>query len=141
MRLFLAGSWNAKEHLRAARTMCEEAGHEVTSTWLDEPPIDTSNPFLMKVMGLNDWHDVKRAGMLVMFREWESTSGGMFVEMGIALERGMPIAGVGKPNTGVYDHLPEVVWYDNLDELLEAISEKATVESFYAEPYPLHFVA
>lgn len=135
MRIFLAGAWNAKGYLIDARTMCEQDGHEVVSTWLDEPVVDSSNPFMLKVMALNDWHDVKRADIFVVMREWPSTSGGFYVEMGIALEAGLPIVCIGKPNGGVYDALPDVTWYDDLPEFLMTIEDKGRVEKFEYDPW------
>lgn len=109
-----------------ARAMAERDGHEVVSSWLDEPTAELT-PWWMKMCALNDWHDLKQAECVVQFTDWPSTTGGRFVEMGLALERGIKVVEVGSHGAGVYSYLPEVGHYDTFQDFLESIYDESEV--------------
>lgn len=109
MKIYLASAYQSREQIRAYAADLEDAGFDCTSTWLNEEHEINDGTVgaateLDDVTVANhvrvDLYDIRRSDILVIFTEsvtGHQGGGGRHVEMGIALERGIPIVVVGTP--------------------------------------------
>lgn len=138
MKIFLAGSYSAKDELKVIRAALEDQGHEVTSTWLDEPANTDTSAFSMKLYALNDIFDLERADLVAIMALWPSTTGGWYTELGIALARGIETYVVGNVGTtGVYVALPSIKRLATAEEFIEEMGDRVpthTVTSGFSQP-------
>ena len=88
MNIYLAGRFSAGPSLRVIRRQLEDLGHEITSTWLDEP----SNLSFEKLtdeqrrnFAARDLFDVGRAQVLALDLLLPPSRSGCEVEFGFAL--------------------------------------------------------
>ena len=121
MRLYIAAPWSEKEKAaKAAQVALMEAGHEVTSRWIDrdpDPEPDYSDGSKYRGEAINDIEDIINANMVVLLNP-DTPSQGRHVETGIAVAMLKPVIVVGE-RTNVFHHLrcPRV------DTVEEAIAE------------------
>lgn len=88
MTFYLAGPYSDRKRLSAcAGAIARESGWECNARWLR----GDHDGMLPTRAAREDVKDVRAADALVMFAERSSTRGGMWVEFGIAVERGIPI--------------------------------------------------
>ena len=103
-KVYLAGSFPLRQHLRRIRTELEAMGYTVTSRWLDvdERPVmgntKTWTEYAHK-WGVRDYEDVLTADIVVIDLTIPSTSGGTHVELGLALGRGKKVLFIGERKT------------------------------------------
>ena len=115
MTFYLAGPYSAREHLRGCATaIARISGWTCNARWLD----GSHDGMLAYRAAREDVEDVRSADALVMVANRQSTRGGMWVEMGIAAERGIPIVIVCDEHTklNVFAWLQVVVWAATVDE-------------------------
>jgi hypothetical protein len=112
MRVYVAGSFDQQLAVRQRAELLEAAGFEVTSTWLNEPPTELPErtDWFMRACGALALADEQAAEALVLYADSPSSSGGYWVELGIALQRAVPIVVVGMrtPGPNVFMHLTAV---------------------------------
>jgi len=94
MKVYLAGSWSARDDLRLASESLTKSGIFVTSRWLhqsggDIDPLDSPGPAISAA--LNDLEDIESSDIFLLYTGRESTTGGFHVELGYALARAKPI--------------------------------------------------
>ena len=88
MTFYLAGPYSDREHLRTcASVIAGVSGWTCNARWLDGSHDGMSPMQAAK----EDVADVRAADALVLVAERQSTKGGMWVELGIAIERPIPI--------------------------------------------------
>ena len=102
MRIYIAGRYTAMSRLNAEADKIRSLGHEVLidCVWLtgrndDTAPIECAS---------NDLRDLRQSDMVLLYTNEAGTRGGMYVELGVALERGIPVVIVG-PYTNVFTRL------------------------------------
>lgn len=116
MKIYLAGSLKHRlTLLNEIKPLIIEAGHEVTSRWLEGEQTDDS-PETQREWAEKDWEDLRNAYAVVIYPE-DSSSGGLHVELGLALGLDKTIFVVGiSPNCFYY--LPEVQFIESTDVLI-----------------------
>jgi nucleoside 2-deoxyribosyltransferase len=125
MKIYLAARYSRIDELNKYRDDLEEAGHWVTGRWLNgnHQLGDTYDPQDAIRFALDDLEDVDRADLLICFpdeprEEMPAPSrGGMHVELGYALGRGLRVMIVG-PRQNVFHFLPWIDQFDTWEECL-----------------------
>ena len=88
MKIYLAASLNDRVQILKRKKLLEEKGHSVTSTWLIDLP--------MNVSALQDYNDILSSDLIIVFTNIQTTEGGFWVEMGIALGAGKRTMVIGR---------------------------------------------
>jgi hypothetical protein len=86
MKIYVSGSWKARNRLRVRAEKLRAMGHQVLSSWLDEqdkPPHLTQAQWLRRVAE-RDTAEVVACDAIIMDVDDVSTTGGRYVEWGIA---------------------------------------------------------
>ena len=120
MKFYLAGPYSERARLAdMAGTIERASGWVCTSTWLSGAH-DECAP---EQAAEDDVADVREARALVIDATRSSTRGGMWVEFGIALERGMPIVVVApfSARLTVFAFLPGVTWRSHAEPAAAAL--------------------
>ena len=86
MKVYIAGSYAAKEKLKQHANDVMSLGHIVLSNWLYwEPPKDMPPKMLDSVIAAMDSDGVKAADVVIVDTTITSTKGGFHVELGMAI--------------------------------------------------------
>jgi hypothetical protein len=93
--VYLAASWNRREEMRMYRRQLERYNIRVTSRWLDTDHLDSFDGDKGKVGATVDVQDIMRADTLILF-SGNSTTGGLHVELGIAIGLGIATVVIGE---------------------------------------------
>ena len=119
MRLYIAGPWSHRHQVKDIAARFEQAGHTITEKWWDHPevsPDDTKELAKQADLDIIGVFDCDHFIFLNL-----AYSEGKCVELGMALMEDKPILAVGKPNTTVFHHLPELKWVDTVQEAIERL--------------------
>jgi len=86
MKIYISGSMKDQEHLRQEAHRLWFAGHEITSSWLNE----TIEPIgiMWRGVAITDIAEVYKADCIIMDNNGASSTGGRYVEWGLALAPG-----------------------------------------------------
>lgn len=125
MKVYLAAQYHRKEEIRKYADDLRHIGHEVTSSWLEEPHAPTTQLIDLtdqqhRDYAIQDIVDIVQADSLVFFSvpDTELTvRGGRHVEFGYALARGIPIIVVG-PKENIFHYLKGIQHVQNWTEAL-----------------------
>lgn len=104
MKLYIAG--HSQERARSVAKLCSEAGHEITSRWLEEDFSKTptyTDDDREKIAGI-DVDDVMAADALVLLPSPRRIPGGKFVEVGVAIGVGIPVYILGHRENMLMHH-------------------------------------
>jgi len=112
---YIAGSWSDRPRLRGIRDELAEMGIVCCSSWLDHGGDETD----LVAWAEMDLSDLTAAQTLLLFTDVPSTTGGMWVEFGLAYGLGRGLIGVG-PKTNLFVHLI-ADWYPAWPELRAAL--------------------
>jgi len=111
MRIYVSGTFLSRERLRPHAEALRAMGHEITGDWLHEParPAQLNDREWNRVLAEKDIAQVYAAECIVLDLDGESTTGGRYVEWGVAcypgsMRRRYIVGGVGKVH-GVFDHM------------------------------------
>lgn len=120
-KIYIAGSLKAKDHCRSFRDILVREGYEVTSRWLDaETGYGRSDDELV-VAARMDWDDIVRSDVVIHYRtDIRSSGGGADTELGIALQRRIPVICFPK-RTNIFHWLPGVTEAQSLVNILEEL--------------------
>ena len=118
-RFYLAGSYSAMQQLHAtSKTIEATTDWKCTSRWLDGNH-DTGKLDPVKA-AREDVDDLLAADIMVLSMQFDSSLGGMWVELGVALSHGMHVV-VLKPNRATpitpFLRLNGIKYVDTLGEL------------------------
>lgn len=116
MKVFIAGSFLVRPRLQLVAEKFRGAGHDVVSSWLAEPldlvtlvrREDLLADWLNQAIATQDLIDLYKADALILFTEEPSSSGGYWVELGVAIARGIPVYVAGD-RMNVYCYYPQVL--------------------------------
>lgn len=138
MRIYIAASFTQRDTEATNMKRCLlAAGHEVTSRWLD-PLHQKHNSYGMEdKFASMDLADIRRSEAMVIITEGDdkqTTKGGRHTELGIALERHIPIFLYG-PKEQVFHNLLCVQQVFAISQLISAL--KRTVSN-YRDYSPSH---
>lgn len=117
MRLYIAGS-DQKAAGRVAG-MCEVAGHQIGSSWLEEDFSNSSgyDDETKERIALLDVHEVGECDALVCLADVRRIPGGKFVEVGVALGLGKRVFLLGHRENLLMYH-PLVTQFDSAEDFL-----------------------
>jgi nucleoside 2-deoxyribosyltransferase len=126
MKIYLASRYERREELCIYKTILESFGYISTSRWLlgnhgmlkgvDPESSAKKNAQFAK----EDLEDINKADFVLLFTDPPKTilkGGGMFVELGYAVARYIPVIIVG-PRENVFCYLPEITVFNSWDEFL-----------------------
>ncbi len=129
MKIYLAARYSRAAEMREVRQRIENAGHTVTSTWIDqtigEIPRDTLNtePMAHAQYAQRDFADLIDAEAVISFTSMDGGGrGGRHIEFGMALALNKRLIIVG-PRENVFHTLSGVEVYHDIDAMLEAWAE------------------
>lgn len=114
MKVFIAASYAAIKDAREVAVQLEMRGHEVTSSWLNEPFDHFEEDWQKMACATIDFHDVERSDAFVVLTEVPSSSGGFHTEIGMALGMRIPVYVLG-PRNNIYLHIPGVKDFDEFE--------------------------
>lgn len=116
-----------QEPARALRDLIVQAGHEVTSRWLEEKDYGSGAPKKSdqerREIALQDVEDVILADRLVLIANppGENSPGGRHVETGIALYAGKPVCLIGRRENIFHWH-PGVTKFEDVSQFIASLS-------------------
>lgn len=86
MRIYVSGSWASRDKLRPMAQALRAMGHQVSSSWLDEQekPVAMNEIAWRKRIAMKDVAEVSGSDAIIMDINEDSTTGGRFVEWGVA---------------------------------------------------------
>lgn len=86
MKIYVSGTFTAQERLREEAHRLRCLGHEITGTWLHETrkPDHLSYDQWMVQLATKDVAEVFASDCIIVDLDGESTSGGRYVELGVA---------------------------------------------------------
>jgi nucleoside 2-deoxyribosyltransferase len=126
-KIYLADKFAHREKMRHVAQQLRDAGHEITSQWIDigDGTTETNVTDEVRVSGAKmDLDDVDRAHVLLAFsypRGLPSTGGGRHVEFGYAIAHGKQVIVVGPKGEHIFHWAPGVLQFEALDEAMGAL--------------------
>ena len=139
MKIYLAAAYARREQMQHVAHRLEQAGHHVTSRWINRDSGDAAAIDACPIPGhyraaageiaQADLDDIKACQLLIAFTETggphqhlidtdRTARGGRHVELGYALALGKKAATVG-PLENIFCALPRVYHYHTLDDLCQ----------------------
>jgi len=123
--IYLAARFSRQAEMRTVRDRLETMGHTVTSRWITGVHDDTTEGGLdgatLARFAQDDLSDIDGAELVVVFTDQPSTKGGMWVEFGFAMGRGIPAVIVG-PAANLFCHLTRC--YPDAEAFLSAMEDQ-----------------
>jgi hypothetical protein len=132
MKIYLASRYSRNAELRMVRDDLIEAGHYVTSRWIDGDHVigpdgsEQAKDSERQRFAMEDWHDMIEAECVISFTEEPRTTktrGGRHVEFGGALALGTRCIVIGW-RENVFHHMPQVEFYPTWLECRTALEVK-----------------
>lgn len=120
MKIYTAARYARREEILEYAKRLSAAGHIVTARWVNG---DEEGKTLEDV-AVMDFEDVFAANMVLVFTDPKGSSqtgGGRHTELGLGYALGKQIWIVGEREQ-VFHHLPDVKQFDNIDQVLGALS-------------------
>ena len=123
MKLYIAS--HSQEEARKIASICSQAGHEITSRWLQEDFSKTSQytDDDKCLIADNDYDDVTKADALVLLFTPYRVPGGKFVEAGIALGQLKMVYVIGARENMLLWHT-RVKQFVSIEDFLKSVSVK-----------------
>lgn len=120
MKLYIAGA--SQEEARRVAKLCQDAGHEITSRWLEEDFAKTSSytEAERETIAKNDVHDVIEADAMVFLPSPMRIPGGKFVEAGVAIGHGKEVYILGHRENMLMWH-PLTTTFDSVENFLRSV--------------------
>lgn len=115
--IYVAASYPRKEEMGVVAAILEEQGYTVTSTWLNDYPVDYSEARAART----DLDDILNSNIFMMFMDApmvQLSSGGRHVELGWALQGGLRCILIGEEKECIFHYLPQIEHYYTLEEFL-----------------------
>lgn len=121
MKLYVAA--HSQEEARAVAKILKEAGHEITSRWLDEDFSKTSEYTFIDKVGIasDDVEDVHKSEALVLLPSPRRIPGGKFVEVGVAIGTDKRVFILGHRENMLLFH-PLCTTFDSVEQLVKEIA-------------------
>jgi hypothetical protein len=126
MRIYISGSFVAQQRLRPIAEALRLKGHEIISSWLNEAtqPEHLGEDDWQRRLGYKDVAEVFASDCLILDLDEVSTTGGRYVEWGVACHPLSMIKRytVGVNRAGCFNQLADA-HFDSWAELLEVFPE------------------
>lgn len=120
MKIYVAA--HSQDDARKVAEKLSEAGHEITSTWLQKDFSRTSSytEFQREQIANKDAHEVMNSDALVLLASPYRVPGGKFVEVGVALGLRKPIYLLGhRENMLMWHYL--VQQFNSVEDMLKVV--------------------
>lgn len=121
--VYIAASFNLAETVRVLRDDMQDYVN-ITSSWCDEPPLVKDDyretPVQARYRANEDLLDIERSEIVAVLTEMDSTTGGLHVELGLALALKKRVVIVG-PRRNVFHYLNVVEHYPDIASFLNRI--------------------
>lgn len=122
MKIYVSGSFSEQERLREQAARLQKLGHYIRGSWLAEvtrPEALTEDQW-NKTLALTDIAEVYAADCIILDIEGQSTSGGRYVEWGVACAPGVSKLKlvVGPSPNGVFLSLADE-YFKTWDDVVE----------------------
>ena len=120
MKIYVASHDQAEAKKIASELM--RAGHVITSTWLDQPFLQTTDHTEdeCREIALRDCEEIRRSDALVLLSQEDECPGGKFVEVGIALGLLKKIVVIGHRENMLMWH-PSIMIVNTVRDVLEVL--------------------
>ncbi|MFN0195768.1 MAG: hypothetical protein ACKVT0_03430 [Planctomycetaceae bacterium] len=128
MKIYLSARYPRREEILRYRSQLQEMGHEVTSRWLIEEPLEGEPDNRRSAFELHclrfatqDFSDLVDADGLIAFTDPSPnrfSRGGRHIEFGVALGLVKPIILIG-PRENIFHHLPGVAHFVTWEHCLK----------------------
>jgi len=130
MKIYVSASRSRKPMMLNWRERLRVSGHKVLSEWLDDnDDIDVrAYDRTIKARVKRDLIDMQQASCVIVDTEVRDRAY-MWIEVGVALERGIPIIGVGT-SYGTLMYLPGIRLVSTIDELLDYLDSEDLEDVF-----------
>lgn len=130
MKIYLAVRFGRQEEMKAIKKQIVELGYDVVSRWLEVEFSGTraeerATDKHREKWSLIDYYDVKDCDTIVNFTEPPDSCGrgGRHVEFGLATAWGKRLVVIGY-RENVFHHLPQVEFYETLEQFLAALEKE-----------------
>jgi hypothetical protein len=118
--VYIAASFDTADAVRTLRDQLQNYVN-VTSSWCEEPPLVADDyrekPIEARYRANEDLLDIERSEIVAVFTDVPSTTGGLHVELGLALALGKRIIVVG-PRRNVFHYLNVVEHYPDVESFV-----------------------
>ena len=126
-RVYLAASFAAREEVIRLREVIEGVtGCKVTSSWLDELPLEAGDAareeWEKRARANEDRLDIERSDAVVVLTTHQSTTGGLHWETGYAQGSGIPVIILG-PRVSVFHYQNDLTLAEDIDDLLGLLND------------------
>jgi nucleoside 2-deoxyribosyltransferase len=126
MRIYVASKFEEKDRTRKIIEVLRNMGHQITHDWTHEIPYeegDPRGPPYYRKCAEADVAGVQTADAIIVLSHQHGK--GMFVEMGIAIARGIPIVAVGPHFNTIFYELPTVTKVQTIEAAYVIVGELA----------------
>ena len=127
MNIYVAGKYQDRDRVRYIHQLLREQGHEITIDWTNHD-IYPNDAVAEKLAGFakDDVWGVKEADVFIGLMTLDYTYKGLWVEMGIALCKGIPVKIIGTAGDNcIFINHPLVEKYVDIQS---AVGSLATIE-------------
>lgn len=100
MKIYTAATFSEQKRIRGHKEHLIELGHQITASWLEEPPIKPegmTEEIFERKMAMKDLQEVAQADCLILDVENPSKTAGKMIETGFALAKHKLVYVVGTP--------------------------------------------
>jgi hypothetical protein len=121
--VYVAASFKSAEAVRGLRDDLQDYVN-ITSSWCDEPPLVKDDyreaPIQARYRANEDLLDIERSSIVAIFTGITSTTGGLHVELGLALAMKKRVCIVG-PRINVFHYLNAIEHYPDVASFLNRL--------------------
>ncbi len=116
-RVYIASAFINRRKVNAWAWELEKQGYKVVSTWHYESDVEGDRRF--RKYAERDVEELEMSDTLILFTEnHDDSQGGMWVELGYALAKGMKIVVIGPMTACVFNRLEHLERYAELESFL-----------------------
>ena len=130
MRIYVAGKYCERFFVKEIYKLLEERGHEITVDWTNHNvyPNDSS-PDILATFADDDLRGVLEADLFIGDVLNQHEYKGLWVEMGIALGKGIPVWLIGENGDAcIFSNHHTVRKFKGISEMLKALESPSGVE-------------
>ena len=122
MKIYVAGKWEDRDQVRLVHQELRRLGHEITVDWTDHDYPTDDIESILESYTLDDIWGVKEADLFIALMTVNYLYKGAWVEMGVALGKGIPVLVIGKAGDScIFMNHPLVRKLDSFSDLEEAL--------------------
>jgi len=131
LTVYLAGSFASRHQLKEVRSKLQEMGIIVTSSWLDDKRMTSQNEYAVfgRDRADRDFRELNLSKFFIMSWEHHSTTGAMWVELGLAIAMKKIIWVVGYRSENPFTWHREINRFINWEEVYDRMFQLKDVEN------------